>query len=778
MKPTAMCRPKSTWAALLSLPHGLAFAALLAALGMAPPAAAVDLSGVYIITTPLPCRLTVVQTGTATRTTGSCLLDSTSFPLSLDGTVDPSTGAGTLSGAIPGLCADLFCSLTGDGEEIHSTCTSITPACNGPLVATKCGNGVIDPLENCEDGNQADGDCCSARCRLDPVGTVCTTDGNDCTADVCNATGTCTHLPRSGPCDDGNPCSVGDACNAGACVPGSPAPAGTACTSSTGTVLCTDNVCDAGGTCTRVPMSPEACRKATACHSTCTQDLAACKQTCPVHGTARRDCREACAQRSTCTAPGTRIRTMAYLVSECTTDPQRRSSLRQKLLIRRGNCDPVTVMEVATPTPVPDLGADLPRYYGPYAFKDGVCAAMGRSREAAAVIAFGLNGTIQQRTFGVFQALTVLPNGSGVVFEVSKRWKPLVPGLPPDTPDEGIFFVRSDGSHLRKLGDASQLQLVYGSHEWSASPDSRRIAFIDNGPDDSGTVEPQVWLLNLPDGTRQQLTSQSRPPAYEAYDSTVLAPAFLNRRTIGFYSGRLDSLDPATQFTAYQVKLRGRKQITTHVPAIPVAGGGGHVVTAFSVTGKHPSGALGFLTDRRSKDLPGVYAPRELFMVDGKEVVQLSNFGRSDTNPGGGHWQGALLDGHFFFLASANTPSKDHPEGENPYEICQMFSVAIGGEPRQVTHFRANTRSVGGCREAGAFSGCGITWTSPSVDRVTHTVVFSSNCDPFGTNPYGEQIYAMRPDGSGLRQLTSARGMTTDPDGILHVELAGPFAYQ
>ena len=74
--------------------------------------------------------------------------------------------------------------------------------------------------------------------------------------------------------------------------------------------------------------------------------------------------------------------------------------------------------------------------------------------------------------------------------------------------------------------------------------------------------------------------------------------------------------------------------------------------------------------------------------------------------------------------------------------------------------------------------GCGIHWTSPSVDRATHTVVFSSSCDPFGTNPYGEQIYAMRPDGSGLRQLTSARGMTTDPDGTLHVELAGPFAYQ
>ncbi len=35
----------------------------------------------------------------------------------------------------------------------------------------------------------------------------------------------------------------------------------------------------------------------------------------------------------------------------------------------------------------------------------------------------------------------------------------------------------------------------------------------------------------------------------------------------------------------------------------------------------------------------------------------------------------------------------------------------------------------------------------------------------------------MRPDGTGLRQLTDARGMTNDPDGTVHVELAGPFGY-
>jgi len=37
---------------------------------------------------------------------------------------------------------------------------------------------------------------------------------------------------------------------------------------------------------------------------------------------------------------------------------------------------------------------------------------------------------------------------------------------------------------------------------------------------------------------------------------------------------------------------------------------------------------------------------------------------------------------------------------------------------------------------------------------VTGTVVFYSSCDGFGTNPFGGQIFAMRPDVTKLRQLT------------------------
>ena len=160
---------------------------------------------------------------------------------------------------------------------------------------------------------------------------------------------------------------------------------------------------------------------AAACPSTCTQQLAECKRTCARGGQARRDCRAACAERSTCTAPGASIRTLAYVVTACRQDPQGLFSVAQKLVIRRGNCDPVTVMEVATPTPVPDP------------FLPGSCRVLGRSRKGDGSVAIG-----------VFQHMAVLPDGSGVVFEVTKQLS-LLPAVTPEPPEEGIFFVRADG---------------------------------------------------------------------------------------------------------------------------------------------------------------------------------------------------------------------------------------------------------------------------------------------------------------------------------------------
>lgn len=75
-----------------------------------------------------------------------------------------------------------------------------------------CGNGTLDAGETCDDGNATSGDCCSATCQLDPIGTACDDDVDLCTEDVCDGAGACTRpfLPDAdgdGDCDEQDPCA-------------------------------------------------------------------------------------------------------------------------------------------------------------------------------------------------------------------------------------------------------------------------------------------------------------------------------------------------------------------------------------------------------------------------------------------------------------------------------------------------------------------------------------------------------------------------------------------
>jgi cysteine-rich repeat protein len=729
--------------AWLHAPAPLVFVTLLSAHGMAALAAAVDLSGEYVVTVPIACRVTIVQTGTSFQTTGSCDFMGTPTPFSASGTVDPATGAFSGASDLGGVCPGVI-SGTGDGEVLIATATA--PCYSGPISATKCGNGDIDPLENCEDGNQADGDCCSARCRLDAAGTACTGERNQCTDLVCDATGTCTHVPVLRPCDDGNACTVGDVCAGGACAPGAPAPAGVTCQDEFDP--CTADVCDAAGACTHVPVPRAECRRAVACHSTCTQQLKACRRTCPASGAARRDCRTACAERSTCTAPGARIRTLAYVVSECTTDPQGRSSLKQKLVVRRGNCDPVTVMETDASTPVLDpLRA---------------CEFWGSARLGTSFI-----------VAGVFQRMAVLPDGSGVIFEVTKQFS-LQPSLAPELPrGEGIFFARADGREApRRLGPASGFptflledpndtlgRFYETTGPFSVDPSGRRIAFIDYGPATAGQAAPQIFLMDLRSGGRTQVTHQSQL-------ERMLFATFLDGRRLAFFGG---SYFRGT-LEAFQVQTDGSG--FNEAPAPPsTVGPGARVVPQFAVTGTRWQVFVAFFFDKLSVSIPaaGRLFVIELFLREGKNLVQLTNFGRGDT----GSALASIARGRVFFAASAN------PVGENPAEICQVFSVNTrGGDLRQLTRLPSDGRPNFGCLNGPATKMCTIDRDHGVVaDQVTGTLLFSSSCDPVGRNPFGDQLFAMRPDGSGLRQLTAARGRDILPDGTLRFEIVGPFAY-
>jgi hypothetical protein len=85
----------------------------------------------------------------------------------------------------------------------------------GALTAVRlCGNGVIDPLEQCDDGslNGTPETCCDTTCHFKLAGTTCD-DGNTCTqTDQCNSSGACV---GSNPvvCTAQDPCHVPGMCN-------------------------------------------------------------------------------------------------------------------------------------------------------------------------------------------------------------------------------------------------------------------------------------------------------------------------------------------------------------------------------------------------------------------------------------------------------------------------------------------------------------------------------------------------------------------------------------
>ncbi len=230
-----------------------AFVHALSLLGLvgATPAAAIDLSGVYVsqvIVLSVPCTLTFAQSGTALTVTGPCNFFGTTYTFDLAGTVDPMTGAFSANGPLIGLCeAPNSVTMTGTGDgEVFSANADCGPFISSPVTGTKCGNGMVDATEDCEDGNTAAGDCCSPTCQFNPSGSACAADTNACTRDVCDGAGHCQHLPDA----SGSPCT--DDLNG-----------------------CTDDVCDAGGQCTH-PANAGSCDDSNACTTPDTCTLGTC----------------------------------------------------------------------------------------------------------------------------------------------------------------------------------------------------------------------------------------------------------------------------------------------------------------------------------------------------------------------------------------------------------------------------------------------------------------------------------------------------------------------
>lgn len=466
------------------------------------------------------------------------------------------------------------------------------------------------------------------------------------------------------------------------------------------------------------------------CPRACAGEVAACRRsTCGgLGGRERHRCIRACRAQSTCTAPGVRLRTLAYVTSVCEEVPGGGITFRQRLLVRRGNCAPVTLLEFPLVGPVPDPA--------------GVCRILGGFRNG-----FGSVGV------GIVQRFSVLPDGSALVVELNNDHS-LYPPAAPEAAEEGIFLVQADGSGMRRLGAASRrpLLITQGSSFllndnafFSVSPNGRTIAFSDLIPGPDGAESRVLVTIDVPTGRRTELTGIPGP----VYGSTFLGNdrLFIYARepplgyTVKPNGTELRELPPVVAIEGSRVQ-----------PIFGLAGGGGDVVQIV-------------LPEKADRTYGGSTNIVESFLVDGDDVLQLTNYRYPDTFAVSGR-------DRVFVAASAD------PLGTNPTRDCQLFSVGrLGGGLRQLTAFADGVGQMRvGCNAATP-PGAACTVIGMIQDPVTGVVGFVSSCDPLGRNPYGFQVFAMRPDGTGLRQVTDARGMETLPDGRVRVELPGPISY-
>ncbi len=158
-------------------------------------------------------------------------------PVCGDGNIDP--GEECDNGAEP-ICCSATCTNELDGLDCDDSAF-----CNGAdsCLAGACTNAG-DP---CTAGGECNQVCNEAadNC-FDLSGTGCTDDGNVCTDDECNGSGACLHPNNVAPCDDADACTTVDVCNGGGICIGSTPPN---CDDSN---ICTDDSCDSGSGCLNV----------------------------------------------------------------------------------------------------------------------------------------------------------------------------------------------------------------------------------------------------------------------------------------------------------------------------------------------------------------------------------------------------------------------------------------------------------------------------------------------------------------------------------------------
>jgi cysteine-rich repeat protein len=153
-------------------------------------------------------------------------------------------------------------------------------------LAGTCGDGVVDPGETCDDGNEISGDCCSKTCEAEPGGGACDDgnacsqidscdgtggcvgasplvcdDTNGCTDDGCDSIAGCQFVDNSAPCDDSLFCNGTDTCGVGSCS----IHVGDPCPGPDGDGLCSESCNEGASNCTAADPNGSSCTDTNPC---------------------------------------------------------------------------------------------------------------------------------------------------------------------------------------------------------------------------------------------------------------------------------------------------------------------------------------------------------------------------------------------------------------------------------------------------------------------------------------------------------------------------------
>src|SRR5262249_8738570 len=279
---------------------------------------------------------------------------------------------------------------------------------------------------------------------------------------------------------------------------------------------------------------------------------------------------------------------------------------------------------------------------------------------------------------GGFERLAVRPDGSVVVFEVTNRGVvgPEFGSLSPKLVEEGFFLVRSDATEPpRWIGPPSGDPnfVVRAGFEWvgikgsiflSFSPDGRSVVYTDRGPGSNGEDAAQIVSLDVQTGQRTQLTNLPGPA--DPLIRVTGNARFVDDDTILFQSTSNPEGGHPELFP-YRVKTDGSGLAAlptpfaspggTLIPDFTVGGGRTHLV-GVRLLGDAVNGPAFSLDTGDDRSFF-----HEVFWVEGKNLLELTNFRRSDTD-----WIG-LAGRQAFFYASAD------PLGTNPMQLQQVFAI-------------------------------------------------------------------------------------------------------